>query len=453
MLDFWSYYVFHIVIVIYFVYQLLGVKVNYLNKVLIYLLIIAIFITITSLIDTTEIMLGNVCILVIVIVLSLFRIADLFQTFICTFVAHIIIIMINDIMINLIVSIMNTTTLQIYYDTKGHIIVVVICFLTDLLLLMFFRYFNLVLFDGDDIISSDVINNQAKNRNILFNRYNQVVLAIVIQMGLLTIYFQINDSTLFYLSSEVHSVKQNYPTLITSLAIIVINIIVIFMIKKILISEREQYQNKLNEVKYVQIHQQENINRQYRHDLANHFRVLNILLKEEKYEEMNNYFINYYQEYYSNSILVNTGLEELDILINSKISIAQKKNIIVKYNCTAEITCEKRHIINLNSIIGNVLDNAIEASEKSEKRLFAIKINESTFDYIFTIENTTNFTEPIKSEILLKEGYSTKGSGRGIGLSVVERLVKKYSGRFKITSDNNNFVITINLPKYELTRD
>lgn len=45
-------------------------------------------------------------------------------------------------------------------------------------------------------------------------------------------------------------------------------------------------------------------------------------------------------------------------------------------------------------------------------------------DYIFIIKNTTNNDKLVTSDTLVKENYSTKGHGRGTGLSVVNRLVK-----------------------------
>lgn len=107
-------------------------------------------------------------------------------------------------------------------------------------------------------------------------------------MWLLTMYFTINDTTFLNPTTEVYSLQQVVITLIIGLAIIILNIIAIFMLKNISILTKEQYQYKIKEKEFAQIEQQDKIIRQYKHDLFNHFKVIEILAEEEKLEELKN---------------------------------------------------------------------------------------------------------------------------------------------------------------------
>lgn len=446
------YTIFSTIIIIGIIYQLLGIKIKYRKAILIIALIVVILWIITSQFIITGIMRKNIYMLIIVGVLTLFKVSSLFQLFVCTVITINTIIMINDIFLNSLVTYKNIATSTLYYNPLAYSLVSIFFLVFQLIILVFLKFFKMSLFEGQVMFYSEKINNKFRYINIIFNRYKMIIVVIVAQMWLLTMYFQINDSTSLKISSEVHSVQQDSITLIVSLVIIILNIIVIFMIKNILVSEKEQYQYKIKEKEFANIQQQDKIIRQYKHDITNHFEVLNILATNNKIEELKNYLTNYNEDFNSNLILVNSGLEELDILINSKVNIAQMKNITVKYNCLAEIKCEKRHIINLISIVGNVLDNAIEASEKSERKLLKIEIRDGSLDYVLIIKNTMENNKLPKSDILLQEGYSTKGQDRGFGLQIVNKLVKKYNGNFEIINEEDIFVIKIDLPKHELEK-
>ena len=111
---------------------------------------------------------------------------------------------------------------------------------------------------------------------------------------------------------------------------------------------------------------------QWKHDWQNHINVAMYMLKEKRYEEADKYLgeisnsINYDRKYKS---FITTNNNVLNAIINSKIIVAVDKNIDI--NTSVNIT-EPIHIddIDLCGLLGNLLDNAIEACERTKSNRF-----------------------------------------------------------------------------------
>ena len=141
------------------------------------------------------------------------------------------------------------------------------------------------------------------------------------------------------------------------------------------------------------------------------------------------------------------------------IQLYRKKTIVVKYGGNAMINEELKESVmrekgisvtikvdnvNLNflapiditTIFGNLLDNAIEAAEKLEGgKYISIKIGSYHKMIAASIENNCG-------EVKWKNGFpvSAKGKGGGIGLLNVQSSVKKYDGNLILKSDGNKFI-------------
>ena len=103
--------------------------------------------------------------------------------------------------------------------------------------------------------------------------------------------------------------------------------------------------------------------RAWRHDYHNHIQSIKAMLAMKKFRELDDYLGTLEQDLDSIDIAIRTGNVSLDAILSSKVSIARKNNIEV--NCTAKVPGElKITDVHLCAIVGNLLDNAIEACEK-----------------------------------------------------------------------------------------
>ena len=125
----------------------------------------------------------------------------------------------------------------------------------------------------------------------------------------------------------------------------------------------------------------------------------------------------------------------LNILLTDKESVMREKGISVTIKVD-NVNLNFLAPIDITTIFGNLLDNAIEAAEKLEGgKYISIKIGSYHKMIAASIENNCG-------EVKWKNGFpvSAKGKGGGIGLLNVQSSVKKYDGNLILKSDGNKFI-------------
>lgn len=143
--------------------------------------------------------------------------------------------------------------------------------------------------------------------------------------------------------------------------------------------------------------------------------------------------------------VIKTGNLMTDAILNSKISLARSKNIQVIADAHIPVK-SKSSELDLCCIIGNLFDNAIEASCKlpEDQRLIRVYMDmKNTQLYI----SFTNFTAGKK---MIKEGTlfrSTKGNGHGFGLVRIDAIVECLEGYISRNSEDGAFTTEILLPQ------
>lgn len=102
-----------------------------------------------------------------------------------------------------------------------------------------------------------------------------------------------------------------------------------------------------------------------RHDLKNHLSELKIMAMNGKCDEIQTY-IDSMALYISNPEIVKTGNLDMDSLLNYLIKRAKERlnEVDIKIN----ISDVMLDTFDINVIVGNLLDNAIEASGRTEEK-------------------------------------------------------------------------------------
>ena len=134
-----------------------------------------------------------------------------------------------------------------------------------------------------------------------------------------------------------------------------------------------------------------------------------------------------------------------DAILNSKISLAKSKNINVIVDAHIPIKL-KTSELDLCVIIGNLFDNAIEAS-------LALPENERVIRVYMDMKNTqlyisfTNFTAVKKQKKINNLFTTIKGSNHGLGLIQIDRIIKRLDGYLSRNSEDNAFTTEILIPQ------
>ncbi|MCF8011719.1 MAG: ATP-binding protein [Clostridiales bacterium] len=102
-----------------------------------------------------------------------------------------------------------------------------------------------------------------------------------------------------------------------------------------------------------------------------------------------------------------------------------------------------------NSLLGNLLDNAVEGAEAYPGKNCYVSL-EITWERGIYIIKVTNTGEPLSREILermFEKHYTTKEGNSGLGLSIAKEIADKYSGSIDVHFCNNEVVCTVQIPE------
>ena len=193
--------------------------------------------------------------------------------------------------------------------------------------------------------------------------------------------------------------------------------------------------------------------RKFRHDYINILSSIEGFMHDNDMDELKTYFNNYISPLNQNIqntnhklvLLKNIKLPELKGLISSKLIRAQELGLYVNIDISEEINFINMNKVDLIRCLGIILDNAIEASMISREKCIELGVIKKQAYIIIIIMNS--YDKEISSiSRLFKEGYSTKGSNRGLGLSNLREMINNNKNVLLNTSiENNRFIQVINI--------
>lgn len=186
-----------------------------------------------------------------------------------------------------------------------------------------------------------------------------------------------------------------------------------------------------------------NTMRGWRHDYHNHMQTLKAYLSMNQLKELSEYLDHLEEDLDSIDIAIKTGNTSVNAILSSKVSIAQKNNINV--NCKATVPSKlKISDVHLCTIIGNLLDNAIESCQKVELNKRFIRIYIGIFKSQLYI-SVTNSTDQTRRKKLIELITSKKGE-HGFGLRRINKIAEKYDGFVNRKNEPGVFATEVMLP-------
>ncbi len=193
--------------------------------------------------------------------------------------------------------------------------------------------------------------------------------------------------------------------------------------------EVKNYTSSLSSAVMKNIEESYKSNRQLRHDLNNHLLAIELRIKHGNHQDALDY-IHQISSKVSQAKVIQTDNDTLNYLINSKITLHND----VDFSYRIETSLHELDTYDLITIIGNLLDNAIEAQvyvEKDKKICFQTLISNNTITII--VQNTYD-----KNHINIENNrlISTKDNHHGLGLQNIENAVNKYHGNISFQTDD-----------------
>lgn len=285
---------------------------------------------------------------------------------------------------------------------------------------------------------------QSENIKNISNLYNSILLLIM--TGSMFVIYNI------FMLSAAQKQKQNVKeAVISSFIVLLINIIVFSLYLRLSMEKELQRYNTVyaQQLELCTQHMKEKETvmlefRNARHDIKQHYIVLLEMLDNDEREVA----IEYLNGLINVDPLRNIGICKtdnivVDSLVNAKYSIAVKNKIdfVCDIHIPMQLPFENADI---SILLGNILDNAIEASlfvEEMKRNIrFFMKYEHNTL--IVTLINTFsgNLIRNRQGKLITKK---KEPWNHGIGLKSVQKVADKYHGSVVIETQQDVFTIKI----------
>lgn len=218
-----------------------------------------------------------------------------------------------------------------------------------------------------------------------------------------------------------------------------------FLFGKMIDKRITKYQNDLINKQYAEVENMYRTMRGWRHDYHNHIQTMKAYLQMNKIEELEQYLNNLDKDLTTVDTVIKTGNVMVDAILNSKLSLAKSKDINV--NAKAIVPKELKILeIDLCVIIGNLLDNAIEACMKLDNpsdRFIRVYVDIFKEQLYISVQNSNGG----KIKKIGKIYHTTKESNsHGFGLIRVDNIVNKYNGYINRQNEEGVFATEVMLP-------
>lgn len=230
----------------------------------------------------------------------------------------------------------------------------------------------------------------------------------------------------------------------TILAVVLMMSILLFNMNRQYEVEKElaklkSEQAALLERDYTALNQAYAVNAKLFHDFHNHIGILRQFLSHEKYQEAVQYLDELQTPIQEITNTVWTGDETVDYLINSKFAVAAEKQIQFEVQVEFPRHTNIRNA-DLCAILGNLLDNAMEATGKvvsPKQRAIFLTIRRINQMLVIKVENS--YAEIAKRENGQLQTTKTEAGLHGWGLKSAQTAAEKYDGTIRTTYEGDRF--------------
>ena len=219
----------------------------------------------------------------------------------------------------------------------------------------------------------------------------------------------------------------------------------LFLLRKLfyhLVDKRiEQFQSDLIAKQTVEIQNMYRQIQEWRHDYRNHIQNMKNRLDSDN-GELERYLDDLADDLTQADTSIKTGNVMADAVLNSKLSVASQKGI--RLNVKAHIPDGVAMTdVELCSILGNLLDNAMEACEKLpyDARFIRVYIDKFKGQFYLSVQNSSPAVVRDKGIF-----HTTKSGTHGFGLFRIDRIAKKYGGYVNRQYEEGVFATELLLP-------
>lgn len=238
------------------------------------------------------------------------------------------------------------------------------------------------------------------------------------------------------------------PIILLACVFAAVNIILYILVGQIQKLQQKKYELQLINEKYAFEQSRlkdagviwENI-RKMRHDMKQHLAVIQGFLQDCRTEECLRYVSDLVPDIDHLGDIIHSDNKVIDYLINSKLGQFDDTQVIISGNIgdLSDIAD-----IDLSCIIGNILDNAVEAVKPLKEKRIELTFSQLNSNRIIICRNTIGGSVLSKNQFLNTTKNNTEE--HGLGHKIVAAIVERYDGMIEYFEENDMFGVQIILP-------
>lgn len=184
--------------------------------------------------------------------------------------------------------------------------------------------------------------------------------------------------------------------------------------------------------------------RRTRHDMKQSYQVIRQLASEKRFDELSEYLPLICKQIDRINSAVDTNHSVINAILNTKLSFAKSQGIKTLCSSVKQIHAEKIEETDLCHLIGNMLDNAIEAALKippERTKYLEVSITERNAMMIITIRNS--YEKSLTDDDL--NTSKTNKAEHGFGVKTIRKIAKKYQGSADFYTEGELFCCNVML--------
>ncbi len=186
------------------------------------------------------------------------------------------------------------------------------------------------------------------------------------------------------------------------------------------------------------------------HEFTNRLHTLAGLVELGRYDEAIGYVteVSVQRNTFTDRLLATIRDPMVAALLLAKTSVALERGVELHVARDSEVNGELLDTADVITVLGNLVDNALDASTESERaprvEVYLASVGK---DLVIRVSDSGPGVPLSEREAIFTDGYSTKssrtGARRGLGLSVVRSLAGRRSGMVQVSGGEGGAVFTV----------
>lgn len=212
--------------------------------------------------------------------------------------------------------------------------------------------------------------------------------------------------------------------------------------------------NQQNEMMAEAMDQLDELNiqlRMQRHDFLNHLQVVYSLVDMKENDEAVRYIETVYGQMRRLSAGMKTDKPAVNALLQAKLAQAEDKGVRLQLEVTSPLTELPVNDWELCRVLGNLIDNGMDAMEGMAQPEMKVELYEDLRSYGLRVSNNGPEIPAAIRQKVFNTGFTTKAAGHGLGLSIVKEILEDAGGGISLESDAQRTAFTGWIPKAEQT--